>query len=164
MAFIMFQNNDGYKAVNTNYIRAMYVKEVGIFYAVQVELDEGLYFELGNYYTTDEIANWAMKRMLEDAQKTNVVKLPEEKEYERETHAKARAKAMKMSIDDIDLSVGAYNALKRGGMNTVGDVCEKTYGELLRVRNLGRKSYEEIVQKLAALHCSLKTYEDSEET
>ena len=61
-----------------------------------------------------------------------------------------------MSIDDLDLSVRSYNCLKRAGVNTVSDLVSKTEEEMMKVRNLGRKSLEEVVQKLESMGLSLK--------
>lgn len=65
-----------------------------------------------------------------------------------------------MSIDDLDLSVRSYNCLKRAGVNTVGDLVNKTEEEMIKVRNLGRKSLEEVIQKLESLGLSLKSSEE----
>lgn len=51
-----------------------------------------------------------------------------------------------MSIDELDLSVRTYNCLKRAGIDTVEDLCNKTPDDMCRVRNLGRRSLEEIIQ------------------
>ena len=56
----------------------------------------------------------------------------------------------------MDLSVRSFNCLKRAGINTVGDLVEKTDEEMLKFRNLGKKSYEEVIQKLASMGLSLK--------
>ena len=61
-----------------------------------------------------------------------------------------------MSIDDLDLSVRSYNCLKRAGVNTVGDLVNKTEDEMMKVRNLGRKSLEEVILKLHSMGLSLK--------
>ena len=65
-------------------------------------------------------------------------------------------KTLDMNIEDLDLSVRSYNCLKRASVNTVGDVVEKTEDEMMKVRNLGRKSLEEVIQKLESLGLSLK--------
>jgi len=71
-----------------------------------------------------------------------------------------RAKTLEMPIEELDLSVRSFNCLKRAGINTVGDLVEKTDEEMIRVRNLGKKSLEEVKQKLAALGLNLKEAED----
>ena len=60
-----------------------------------------------------------------------------------------------MTIDDMDLSVRSYNCLKRANINTVEDLCSKTEEEMMKVRNLGRKSLEEVINKLAMMGLSL---------
>jgi len=61
-----------------------------------------------------------------------------------------------MVIEDLDLSVRSYNCLKRAGINTVDELTHKTEEEMLKVRNLGRKSLEEVKQKLESLGLSLR--------
>ena len=68
-------------------------------------------------------------------------------------------KILEMNIEDLDLSVRSYNCLKRASVNTVGDLTEKTEDEMMKVRNLGRKSLEEVIQKLESLGLSLKKEE-----
>ncbi|MCL6450387.1 MAG: DNA-directed RNA polymerase subunit alpha [Acetobacteraceae bacterium] len=71
-----------------------------------------------------------------------------------------RARLLEMSIDDLDLSVRSYNCLKRAGINTVGELTTKTDEDMIKVRNLGKKSLEEVKQKLAAIGLSLKPSDD----
>ncbi|HHV78032.1 MAG TPA: DNA-directed RNA polymerase subunit alpha [Firmicutes bacterium] len=70
------------------------------------------------------------------------------------------SRLLEMPIDELDLSVRSYNCLKRAGINTVGELVEKTDEEMIKVRNLGKKSLEEVKQKLAALGLSLKPSEE----
>ncbi len=65
-----------------------------------------------------------------------------------------------MTVEELDLSVRSYNCLKRAGINTVEDLINRTEEDMMKVRNLGRKSLEEVIQKLAALGLSLKKSED----
>ncbi len=60
-----------------------------------------------------------------------------------------------MSIDELELSVRSYNCLKRAGINTVKDLCEKTQEDMMKVRNLGKKSLDEVLNKLKELGLSL---------
>lgn len=69
-------------------------------------------------------------------------------------------KVMEMSMEDLDLSVRSYNCLKRAGISTVADLTRRTEDDMLKVRNLGRKSLEEVVKKLEELGLSLKAQED----
>mgnify|MGYP000921576831 CR=1 FL=1 len=61
-----------------------------------------------------------------------------------------------MSLEDLDLSVRSYNCLKRNGLKTVQDLCNMKESELMTVRNLGKKSYKEILDKLAGINLSLQ--------
>jgi len=61
-----------------------------------------------------------------------------------------------MTIEELDLSVRSYNCLKRAGINTVQELTEKSEADMMRVRNLGRKSLVEVKEKLADLGLSLK--------
>jgi DNA-directed RNA polymerase subunit alpha len=67
-----------------------------------------------------------------------------------------KSKLLEMPIEELDLSVRSYNCLKRAGINTVGDLVQKTEEEMIKVRNLGKKSLEEVDQKLAQLGLSLR--------
>ena len=67
---------------------------------------------------------------------------------------------MVMSIEEMDLSVRSYNCLKRAGINTVEDLIKKSEDDMLKVKNLGRKSLDEVIHKLESLGLSLKTNED----
>ena len=60
-------------------------------------------------------------------------------------------KVLELTIEELDLSVRSFNCLKRAGINTVEDLASKSEGEMMRVRNLGKKSLEEVVNKLASL-------------
>ena len=65
------------------------------------------------------------------------------------------------TIEELDLSVRAYNCLKRAGINTVGELVEKNQEEMMKVRNLGKKSLEEVEQKLEALGLTLNSSEEN---
>ena len=67
-----------------------------------------------------------------------------------------KGKVLEMSIEELDLSVRSYNCLKRAGINTVEDLANKTEDEMMKVRNLGRKSLEEVLNKLSELGLSLR--------
>ena len=70
--------------------------------------------------------------------------------------APEKEKALEMTVEDLDLSVRSSNCLKRAGINTVEDLITKTEEEMIKVRNLGKKSLEEIILKLKSLGLSLK--------
>jgi len=67
-----------------------------------------------------------------------------------------KEKVLEMSIEELDLSVRSYNCLKRAGINTVEDLANKTEDEMMKVRNLGRKSLEEVLNKMAELGLALR--------
>ena len=77
---------------------------------------------------------------------------------ERETDEKE--KVLEMNIDELELSVRSYNCLKRAGINTVGELCNRTSEDMMKVRNLGRKSLEEVIAKLKELNLSFNLSED----
>ena len=71
-----------------------------------------------------------------------------------------KEKALVMSIDELELSVRSYNCLKRAGINTVEELCNRTSEDMMKVRNLGRKSLEEVLAKLKELGLSLNSSDD----
>ncbi|MDK2924555.1 MAG: DNA-directed polymerase subunit alpha [Bacillota bacterium] len=71
-----------------------------------------------------------------------------------------KGSVLDMTIEELDLSVRSYNCLKRAGINTVYQLTQKTEDDMMKVRNLGRKSLEEVQAKLAALGLSLKPKEE----
>ena len=60
----------------------------------------------------------------------------------------SKLKKLETSIDELDLSVRAYNCLKRANINSVGDLTEKTELEMMKIRNLGKKSLKEVIDKI----------------
>jgi DNA-directed RNA polymerase subunit alpha len=69
-------------------------------------------------------------------------------------------KILEMSIEDMDLSVRSLNCLKRAGIHTVDDLTKKTEDDMFKVRNLGKKSLDEIILKLNSYGLKLKEQED----
>ena len=67
----------------------------------------------------------------------------------------AHDRVLEMTIEELDLSVRSFNCLKRANINTVEDLISKTQDEMIKVRNLGRKSLEEVENKLAMMGLSL---------
>lgn len=82
------------------------------------------------------------------------VEIMVEKEEEK------KEKILEMTIEELDLSVRSYNCLKRAGINTVDELVQRNEEEMMKVRNLGRKSLEEVQQKLVGLGLSLRHSED----
>ena len=87
----------------------------------------------------------------EDAKNTEIIVEKEESKKE---------KVLEMTIEELDLSVRSYNCLKRAGINTVEDLTNKSEEDMMKVRNLGRKSLEEVINKLNGLGLYLKKEED----
>ena len=89
--------------------------------------------------------------MSDDAKNTEVIVEPTENKKE---------KVLEMTIEELDLSVRSYNCLKRAGINTVEDLTDKSEEDMMKVRNLGRKSLEEVINKLQNLGLDLKKEEE----
>lgn len=85
-----------------------------------------------------------------------------EQDYMYEREEKVSNKKLEKKIEELDLSVRSYNCLKRAGINTVGELAQKTEEEMMRVRNLGRKSLKEVVQKLREIGLDLRRSYDSD--
>lgn len=90
----------------------------------------------------------------------NLTEHVQDVEILKEKDDKKKEKILEMNIEDLDLSVRSYNCLKRAGINTVEELVQRDEGEMMKVRNLGRKSLEEVQQKLAQLGLSLRTNEE----
>ncbi len=71
-----------------------------------------------------------------------------------------KEKVLEMNIDELELSVRSYNCLKRAGINTVEELTNKTSEDMMKVRNLGKKSLEEVEQKLEGLGLGFKPSEE----
>ncbi|MBE6836961.1 MAG: DNA-directed RNA polymerase subunit alpha [Ruminococcus sp.] len=70
---------------------------------------------------------------------------------------KGKEKILEMTIEELDLSVRSFNCLKRAGINTVNDLIEKSEEEMMKVRNLGKKSFDEVKEKLKSLGYDLSS-------
>ena len=68
-------------------------------------------------------------------------------------------KGMVMMIEDLDLSVRSYNCLKRAGIQTVDELTQRSEDEMMRVRNLGKKSLKEVKEKLIDMGLGFKVYD-----
>ena len=87
---------------------------------------------------------------------TNLTEVAKSTDVMKETEKVSDDRVLDRTIEELDLSVRSYNCLKRAGINTVHDLTEKTEPEMMKVRNLGRKSLEEVKVKLADLGLGLK--------
>lgn len=89
--------------------------------------------------------------LVETMQEVEILTTPEEDKQQ---------KVLEMTIEDMDLSVRSFNCLKRAGINTVEDLTRKSKDDMLKVRNLGLKSLEEVIKKLEAFGFSLRVDEE----
>ena len=71
-----------------------------------------------------------------------------------------KGKVLEMTIEELDLSVRSFNCLKRAGIDNVEDLISKTEEEMIKVRNLGKKSLEEVILKLQSLGLAFRKPED----
>jgi DNA-directed RNA polymerase subunit alpha len=90
----------------------------------------------------------------------NLSDAAESVEIMSEGESKTEVTLSDMQIEDLELTVRSYNCLKRAGIGTVKELCDKTQDEMMKVRNLGRKSLDEVLQKLKDLDLHLKDSED----
>ena len=77
----------------------------------------------------------------------------------KEGNTEQPSKGQQMMIEDLDLSVRSYNCLKRAGIQTVDELTQKTEDEMMRVRNLGKKSLKEVKDKLIELGLGFKSFD-----
>ncbi len=101
-----------------------------------------------------KILNDHFKLFIGLTEKIGDVEIMVEKEEEE------RDKILDMSIEELDFSVRSYNCLKRAAINTVGELIQKTEEDMMKVRNLGKKSLEEVDEKLKSLGLSLRKMEE----
>ncbi len=109
----------------------------------------------------NEAVSWAAK-LLNDLLRLFVDLSDEAKNAEIivEKEESKKEKVLEMTIEELDLSVRSYNCLKRAGINTVEDLTNKSEEDMMKVRNLGRKSLEEVINKLSGLGLLLKKEEE----
>ncbi len=100
------------------------------------------------------IMNEHLSLFIDLSEKAKTAAIMVEKEETR------KEKVLEMTIEELDLSVRSFNCLKRAGINTVEDLTNKSEEDMMKVRNLGRKSLDEVIGKLASLELSLKRDDD----
>ena len=103
---------------------------------------------LDTFFTSPEVTRYLLS---ENAAKAEVMVEQQEDES---------SKVLSMSIEDLELSVRSFNCLKRAGINTVEQLCNKTPDDMMKVRNLGKKSLDEVLLKLKELNLQLSSNED----
>ena len=109
----------------------------------------------------DEAVSLAAKVLSEHlAQFINLSESAREVSVMIDKEPEGKEKALDMNIDELELSVRSYNCLKRAGINTVAELINRTPDEMMKVRNLGRKSLEEVLAKLKELGLQLNEGED----
>jgi DNA-directed RNA polymerase subunit alpha len=101
-----------------------------------------------------KIINEHMKLFIDLTGSVNQVEIMVEKEEDQ------KEKVLEMTIEELDLTVRSFNCLKRAGINTVEELVQRSEEDMMKVRNLGRKSLLEVQQKLAGLGLSLRTQEE----
>ncbi len=101
-----------------------------------------------------KIMNEHLMLFIDLTEHVNDVEIMIEKEEDK------KEKVLEMTIEELDLSVRSYNCLKRAGINTVEELAKKSDDDMMKVRNLGKKSLEEVQQKLSELGLRLKNGEE----
>ena len=163
------QNKEVLEPIGYIPIDAIYTPVVKANYTVEsTRVEQSIDFDkLTLEITTDgttsakEIASLAAKIMNDHIKLfVDLVENMSEKAILVEPQADSKVKVLEMSVEDLDLSVRSYNCLKRANIHTVDDLTRRTEDDMLKVRNLGKKSLEEVVKKLEDLGLGLKTQED----
>ena len=101
-----------------------------------------------------KLLNEHLNLFVDLSEETNVVEMMVEKDE------KGKEKILEMTIEELDLSVRSFNCLKRAGINTVAELINRTPEDMMKVRNLGRKSLEEVLAKLKELGLELNQTEE----
>lgn len=105
----------------------------------------------------DEAVSWAAKIMVEHLKLfTDLTESVDDVEIMVEKEEESIDRLMEMTVEELDLSVRSYNCLKRAGINTVEELTRRTEEDMMKVRNLGKKSLQEVKEKLAELGLSLR--------
>lgn len=163
------QNKDPHRRIGFIPIDSIYTPVVKVNYIVEnTRVEQSIDFDkLTLEVTTDgttsakEITSLAAKIMNDHIKLfVDLIENMADKAILVEPQADSKIKVLEMSVEDLDLSVRSYNCLKRAGIHTVEDLTKRSEEDMLKVRNLGRKSLEEVVKKLEDLGLSLKTQED----
>lgn len=107
-----------------------------------------------------EAVVWASKLLVEHLNKfANLAEIAQDINIEKEEETETEVKFVNTTIEDLDLSVRSYNCLKRAQISTVMDIAAKSEEEMMKVKNLGKKSLKEIKEKLAELGLSFRDFE-----
>ena len=114
----------------------------------------------GSITPTESVA-WAAKILIDHLEILTTVheQINDLDSVMKEAQGEVQNKGLVMMIEDLDLSVRSYNCLKRAGIQTVEELTQKTEDEMMRVRNIGKKSLKEVKDKIYELGLSFKSYE-----
>ena len=162
-------NKDSHELIGYIPIDSIYTPVVKVNYAVEsTRVEQSIDFDkLTLEVTTDgttsaeEITSLAAKIMNDHLKLfVDLVESMKGVEILKANTEDTKTKVLDMSVEDLDLSVRSYNCLKRANIHTVEDLTKRTEDDMLKVRNLGRKSLEEVVKKLEDLGLGLKVVED----
>lgn len=163
------KNKDSHELIGYIPIDSIYTPVVKVNYAVEsTRVEQSIDFDkLTLEVTTDgttsaeEITSLAAKIMNDHLKLfVDLVESMKGVEILKPDTQDTKTKVLDMSVEDLDLSVRSYNCLKRANIHTVEDLTKRTEDDMLKVRNLGRKSLEEVVKKLEDLGLGLKVVED----
>lgn len=163
------QNKDSRAPIGYIPIDSIYTPVVRVNYSVEsTRVEQSIDFDkLSLEVTTDgtttakEITSLAAKIMNDHIKLfVDLVENMSDKAILVDPQPDTKKKVLEMSVEDLDLSVRSYNCLKRANIHTVEDLTRRTEDDMLKVRNLGRKSLEEVVKKLEDLGLGLKAQED----
>lgn len=110
------------------------------------------YFEVGEYFSKEQLAKQDYEKYLEEKHKEWEYESAKAYVIEYETGLTAeKRKSLEIPIEELDLSIRAYNCLRRANIRTIKELVNKTQYDLLKIRNMGKKSLKEIVIKLDSL-------------
>jgi len=163
------QNKEVLEPIGYIPIDSIYTPVVKANYTVEsTRVEQSIDFDkLTLEITTDgttsakEIASLAAKIMNDHVKLfVDLVENMAEKAILVEPQADSKVKVLEMSVEDLDLSVRSYNCLKRANIHTVDDLTRRTEDDMLKVRNLGRKSLDEVIAKLESYGLSLKNKDE----
>ncbi len=111
--------------------------------------------------TPEDAVGWAAKILVEHLQLfMSLTDQPEQIEIMVEKEDDELSRLLEQPIEELELSVRSYNCLKRAGINTIGELVRKDEEDIMKVRNLGKKSLQEVKDKLKAVGLSLRSSED----
>ena len=112
---------------------------------------EGKYFNLVSSLTNPTLYVWISFDIL-----TKLDEIADETGLMKQNVDDSKTKALELSIDELEFSVRAYNCLKRANINTLQDLTQKSENEMMKIRNLGKKSLKEVIDKVKEMGFSFR--------